>query len=92
MGDIKGIEINDVFGLKKPVTKLIECVSAGVGKFYEPIHVKRMAKAKKQEIEIIGEAITNNINLPTEYQNGNISNAVITLPVIILSKTSSSDE
>lgn len=72
MSDVKGIEISNIFGLEKPTTKLIECISAGIGKAYEPIHVKRMAKAKKKEIEIIGEAITKNINLPTKYQDGNV--------------------
>lgn len=72
MSDVKGIEISNLFGLEEPTTKLIECISAGIGKVYEPIHVKRMAKAKKKEIEIIGEAITENINLPTKYQDGNV--------------------
>lgn len=72
MSDVKGIEISNLLGLEKPTTKLIECVSNGIGKFYEPIHIKRMAKAKKKEIETIGEAITDNIILPTKYENGSI--------------------
>ena len=72
MSDVKGIEISNIFGLEKPTTKLIECISAGIGKVYEPTHVKRMAKAKKKEIEIIGEAITENINLQTKYEGGNV--------------------
>ena len=72
MGDVKGVEISNLLGLEKPTTKLIESVSAAIGKAYEPIHVKRMAKAKKKEIEIIGKAITDNINLPTKYQDGSV--------------------
>jgi len=70
--EIKGIQVNDVFGLEKPLTKLIESVNAGIGKVYEPIHIRRIAKAKKQEIEIIGNAVTNNIDLPTKYEDGKI--------------------
>ena len=73
MSDLNGIEIKDVFGLSEPVTKLVECVSCGIGKWYEPIHVKRMAKAKKDEIIIISEAIATNIELPTKYENGQIA-------------------
>lgn len=73
MSDVKGIEISNIFGLEKPTTKLIECVSAGLGKAYEPIHIRRMAKAKQKEIKLIGDAITENIKLPTVYKDGNIT-------------------
>lgn len=73
MSDVKGIEVHDIFGLEEPLTKLFESVSNGIGKLYEPTHIKRMAKAKQEEIKLIGEAVTQNINLPTSYQNGNIS-------------------
>ncbi|MBQ3409283.1 MAG: DUF2806 domain-containing protein [Clostridia bacterium] len=64
---------HDVFGSEKPLQKLIECVCAGVGKLYEPRHIRRMAKAKKEEIKQIGEALENNINIPIKYENGNIT-------------------
>ena len=73
MSDVKGIEVHDILGLEEPLTKLFECVSNGIGKLYEPTHIKRMAKAKQEEIKLIGEAMTQNINLPTSYQNGSIS-------------------
>ncbi len=73
MSDIKELEITDIFGLEEPATKLIETVSNGIGKVYEPIHIKRMAKAKRDEIKIIGESITDNIDLPIKYDNGKIS-------------------
>ena len=47
MSDVKGIEIHDILGLEEPLTKLIECVSNGIGKIYEPTHIKRIAKAKQ---------------------------------------------
>lgn len=73
MSDVKGIEISNIFGLEEPLTKLIECVGEGIGKMYEPTHIKRMAKAKQEEIKLIGEALTENINLPSKYENGKVS-------------------
>lgn len=57
----------------QPLDKLLETVACGVGKLYEPVHIKRMAKAKAQEIELISEAVCNHANLPIEYTNGVIS-------------------
>jgi len=70
MSDLKGIEITDLLGLSEPLTKLLETVSCGVGKLYEPTHIKRIAKAKAEEIKIISDAVTDNLNLPVNYQNG----------------------
>lgn len=68
-----GIEVHDLVGLSQPLTKLMETVSCGVGKIYEPYHIKRMAKAKAQEIEIITAAVNENLLLPTKYENGKIN-------------------
>jgi hypothetical protein len=73
MSEIKGIEISDVLGLSQPLAKLIECVSFGVGKLYEPTHIKRMAKARAKEIAIISGEINEHINLPMKYERGDIS-------------------
>lgn len=51
MTDISGIEISDVLGLSKPLSKLIEVASAACGKFYEPLNIKRLADAKAYEIK-----------------------------------------
>ena len=72
MSDVKGIEVSNLLGLEKPTTKLIECVSAGIGKVYEPIHIRRMAKAKQKEMKLIGDAIAENIKLQTIYKDGDI--------------------
>ena len=48
MSDLKGLEISDIFGLSEPLTKLVETVSCGVGKLYEPTHIRRLAKAKAE--------------------------------------------
>ena len=73
MSDANGIVFSDVFGFSQPLTKLIETVGCGIGKFYEPWHTKRMAKAKAKEIEIISGTISDNIHLPINYGDGTIS-------------------
>lgn len=72
MSDVKGLEISDVLGLSQPLTKLIETISGGIDTLYKPVHLKRMAKAKAEEIKLISEAITQNAMLPINYQHGNI--------------------
>lgn len=72
MSDVKGIEISDIFGLSQPLTKLIETVSCGIGKLYEPTHIKRLAKAKAEEIRVISDTVADNLNLPVSYHNGEI--------------------
>ena len=67
------MEIKDLAGLSQPLTKLIDCVSCGIGKFYEPVHIKRMAKAKADEIRLISEATNENINLPMQYSHGELT-------------------
>ena len=73
MSDVKGIEIHDVLGLSDPATKLIETVASALGKWREPKRIVKMAKAKAEEIQIISEAIGNNLSLPTEYSDGKIA-------------------
>lgn len=73
MSDVKGIEISDVLGLSQPLTKLIETVSCGIGKIYDPVHVKRRAKAKSKEIELISSTVSNNMHLPISYGDGTVS-------------------
>lgn len=73
MSDFNGIEVSDVLGLSAPLTKLIETVSAGVGKLYEPVHVRRMAKAKSEEVKLIGESVMDASEVPVIYQNGEVS-------------------
>lgn len=69
MGDFAGLDAKDLLGLAEPLTKLEEIIAHGIGKLYEPIHVRRMAKAKADEISIISHAINENINLPVSYQD-----------------------
>lgn len=67
------MEITDIIGLKEPLTKLIETVFHGLGELYKPIHIKRIAKARAKEISIVSKALCDNINIPINYDNGNIN-------------------
>ncbi|MBR5319399.1 MAG: DUF2806 domain-containing protein [Peptococcaceae bacterium] len=63
MTDITGIEVTDVFGL----AKLADTIGRGIGKVY----VKRMAKARAEEIKTISGAVKET-NLATGYLAGEI--------------------
>ena len=67
MTDITGIEVTDVFGL----AKLVDTIGRGICKVYEPWHIKRMAKARAEEIKTISGAVTET-NLATGYSAGEI--------------------
>lgn len=73
MSNVKGVELRDLSGLSQPLTKLIECVSCGIGKVYEPTHIRRMARARASEIRLISAAVNENINLPSVYAQGDIT-------------------
>lgn len=72
MSDLNGINLSDVLGLSEPLQKLIETVSCGIGKLYEPIHVKRMANAKAEEIKLISEQISAIPEVPSKYDGGKV--------------------
>ncbi|MFR4478344.1 MAG: DUF2806 domain-containing protein [Fusobacterium sp.] len=55
-----GIKIVEAF--VSPIEKLITTVSAGIGKVYEPTHIKR-----------ISNAIRDNIDIPIVYNDGKVS-------------------
>ncbi len=65
------MEIKDLAGLSKPLTKLVETVSQGIGTLYEPTHIKKMAKARAEEIKTITTAVENS-ELPIQYSNGQL--------------------
>ena len=70
MGNLTGVDLS---GLAEPITKLIEVVSSGVGKVYEPTHIRRVAKAEADKIDILSEAIASNTETPINYSSGEIS-------------------
>lgn len=56
----------------KAVEKFIEVVAQGIGILYEPTNIKRIAKARKEEIKTITEAIRES-DLPISYNNGAVA-------------------
>jgi len=50
--------------LSAPATKLIEVVSRGIGRAYDPRYKKRMADASAYEIDTLSEAVRRNSDLP----------------------------
>jgi hypothetical protein len=54
---IKNMQIKDLVGLSKPLTRLIEVVSQGVGAVGTPYLIKRTADARAHEIKVIGDAL-----------------------------------
>lgn len=50
------MEIKDLAGLSKPLKKLIEVVSAGVGGLSKPYLIRKNADAKAYEIKVIAQA------------------------------------
>ncbi len=72
MSDVSGIEISDVLGLSDPITKLIETISGGIGKLYEPTHIRRMAKARAKEIQLLSETISSIDSLPIKYDTSTV--------------------
>lgn len=56
----------------KAVEKFIEVVAQGIGILYEPTNIKRIAKARKEKIKTITEAIRES-DLPISYNNGPVA-------------------
>lgn len=56
-----------------PTSKLLSTVSAGIGKLYEPMHIKRIAKAKAEEIKLISGAMEECSVIPTQYNDGSLA-------------------
>lgn len=56
----------------EPLNKLIDALSHGAGILYEPTRMKRLAKAKAQEANLIANTIRDNPDIPMEYHDGQI--------------------
>jgi uncharacterized repeat protein (TIGR03899 family) len=52
------MEVNDLLGIGQSFDKLLGVIENGVGKLYEPTHLKNIAKAKAAEIRLIEAAKT----------------------------------
>lgn len=58
-----------VKALVSPAEKLIDSITAAIGKAFLPHHTKKMADVKAYEIEKIGSAIRNNCDMPIQYNS-----------------------
>ena len=66
-------DINCKITLSVPaLEKFVEILCKGIGRWYSPIDVRRMAKAKACEISVISEALRENADVPAVYDNGEI--------------------
>lgn len=61
--------IEETKELSAPLVKLIDVIAVGCGKVYEPTHIKRMAKARANEINIIGNEMNKKQYLPMQYKS-----------------------
>lgn len=69
------IEIKDVSGLSKPLTRLIEVISEGIGAVSRPYLTKKNSEAKAHEIRVIAAALNDvaeQHHLPVIYKRGSI--------------------
>lgn len=69
------MDIKDLAGLSEPLTKLIEVVSSGAGAISKPYLIRKIAKAKADEIKLISDAlneVAEKHGLPVVYTDGNI--------------------
>ena len=51
------LEIKDIVGLSKPLTRLIEVISSGVGAVSRSYLIKKNADARAHEIRLISKAL-----------------------------------
>lgn len=65
--------MNDLIGLAEPLTKLVEIFSKGCGILYEPTRIRRIAKAKTDEIKILSETIRLYPDMNIEYDNNGVA-------------------
>ena len=69
------MKISDLTGLSKPLTRLIEVVSAGIGAVSRPYLIRREADARAYEAQKISETlnqIAEKQNLPVIYKDGRV--------------------
>lgn len=57
----------------KPAEMLVDAISKGIGTLYEPHRLKKLADAEAYRIKTIGQALSENADLPVKYDNGDIS-------------------
>lgn len=69
------MEIKDLAGLSKPLTRLIEVVASGIGAVSKPYLIRRTADAKAHEITVIATALKSAADVqgvPVIFKDGEI--------------------
>lgn len=69
------MEIKDLLGFSKPLTRLIEVISKGCGAVSSPYLIKKTAEAHAHEIKVIGDAlkeVREKNHLPVVYDAGSV--------------------
>ena len=69
------MEIKDLAGLSKPLTRLIEVISEGIGAVSRPYLIRRDAAARADEIKLIAGAldeVAKKHEIPVVYKDGEI--------------------
>ena len=67
----KAVEI--INALVSPANKLIDAVTGAIGKAYQPRHIRKVAEAKAHEINVVGQALRDNADVPIVYDKGELS-------------------
>lgn len=52
--------------LSRPITKLIDTINSGIYKLYEPTHIRKIAKAKADEMKILAKAKVESLLIESE--------------------------
>lgn len=69
------MDIKDLAGLSKPLTRLIEVISSGVGKVFSSHFIRKEADSRAYAIKTIAEAlnsVSSDYQLPVVYNDGQI--------------------
>jgi len=67
------IQVQDIFGIKEPLVKLIEVVERAGIALFKPWQIKREGNAWAESIKAISPVVRENIDLPIKYENGKIT-------------------
>ena len=66
------MNIRDLVGLEKPITKFIEVISSGMGNITKSTFTRKITNAKIEEIQKISQALQSS-NVPIKYEDGKIT-------------------
>lgn len=69
------MEIKDLTGLSKPLTRLIEVISQGIGAVSRPYLIRKTADAKAHEVRVIASAlkdVADQHQLPVVFKHGEV--------------------